>query len=63
MNIFLLEIFQVPPVCEEIKALYNGYCLQCNSLTVAIILVNNHKFFIDPEYGLMSERIVKGEAT
>ena len=43
--------------------LYNGYCLQWNSLTAVIILENNHRFVKDPDYGLLLERIAKGEAT
>ena len=62
-TLFLLEIFQIPPVFEESKALYNGYCLQWNSLTAVIILENNHRFVKDPDYGLLLERIAKGEAT
>ena len=61
--IFAGDFFQIPPVCEESKALYNGCCLQWNPLTDVIILENNHRFVKNPDYGLMLERIAKGEAT
>ena len=47
---FAGDFFQIPPVCEESKVIYNGYCLQWSSLTAGIRLENNHKFVKDLNY-------------
>ena len=61
IHIIFAGDFQITPVCEEMKALYNGYCLQWNSLKAAIKLEKNH--VKDPGYGSMLERIANGEDT
>ena len=55
--------YQIPPVAEEIKALYTGNSVQRGGLNAVIFLVKNHNFKDDRECGELLKRIAKGEAT
>ena len=61
--IFAGDFYQIPPVVEESKALYTGYCIQWEVLNTTIILENNHRFREDPECGKILERISNRDAT
>lgn len=60
--IFCGDFRQIPPVCaKDHQLLYKNPGLWENSINVAIILQNSHRFKDDPGYGEMMMRIWKGE--
>jgi len=59
--IFSGDFRQIPPVCAgDEQLLYKNPGLWENSINVAIILKNSHRFKNDPEYGEIMMRMWKG---
>jgi hypothetical protein len=62
--IFSGDFRQIPPVCAgDEQLLYKNPGLWENSINVAIILKNSHRFKNDPEYGEIMMRMWKGTYT
>ncbi len=62
--IFCGDFRQIPPVkARESQLLYSNSSLWENSINVAIILNNSHRFKDDPEYGRIIKRMWDGSFT
>ena len=62
--IFAGDFRQIPPVgAKDDQLLYKSHGLWENSINVAIVLENSHRFADDPIYGEILKRMWKGVAT
>ena len=62
--IFAGDFRQIPPVgADSCRLLYKSQGLWENSINVAIVLENSHRFSDDPKYGEVLMRMWKGSAT
>jgi hypothetical protein len=62
--IFCGDFCQLPPVkVSKNQLLYSGSSLWENSINVAIVLNNSHRFQDDPEYGEILKRMWEGKFT